>query len=109
MVRRLPVLLTAYNTSFSLTLKPKPNAYDELSIMRRKHRLGPLGRRQCEGNWIDTEPNERVLRIAKYRVAVIYAQHNFLRRIELKNPTEIERQRRDPVRDGGEETAALQN
>src|SRR3989441_8398912 len=77
--------------------------------MRRKRWLGPLGRRQCEGNWIDTEPNERVLRIAKYRVAVVYAQHNFLRRIELKTPTEIERQRRDPVRDGGEETAAVQN
>jgi len=86
MVKRLPVLSTAYNTSFSLTLKPKPNAYDELSIMRRICRQGPLGRRQCEGNWIDTEPNERVLRIAKYRVAVVYAQHNFLRSLRFGWP-----------------------
>ena len=59
-------------------LEPKPNPQDELSVMRDERWLVPLNRRQGEGDRVDVDSDEGVLRIAKYCVADVSAQHNFL-------------------------------
>ena len=74
----MPNNLFYLNWSRERSLEPNPNPPDELSVMRGVCRLDPLCRRQCEGDWIDVESNERMSRIPKHRIANVHAQHHLL-------------------------------